>query len=432
MDKRDVVITGMGLVTALGTGIEENWQAIKADKTGVCRHHLDGRPMSMQHYGKVKDIALPFEIPHKLTSQMKFLNRGSTLGFAAALDALKNSGMDFPDMNAIPPGRRALYIATGDFTKIGCDFMYPATKDATGGHYKTIDYKKLNASTLNKVNPFFLLESIANNLFSALSAFMDFKGPNTTLASLSPCGGQALELAARTIHRGRADVAVAVGSGSWITEIPMYELDGLGLLSRCVNGVSSFRPFDKRRDGFIPSEGAAAIVLEERQGAQRRGATIYGTILGFGNAIEHADGPAVSVPERVTELCIKEALNNADVGVSDLAFISPHGSGTKKGDRSELNSIAAVAADSTVALSALKPYTGHMAAASDIAEIIISALAVRDSIVPATLNFNEMEPGYQRLLRLSNAHQPSSGNTFLSISYGIGGQSSAVAVQCKT
>lgn len=428
MDKREVVITGMGLVTALGTGVREHWENIKALKSGIERHPQDGCPVDMQYFGKVTDVVLPFEIPNKITSQMKFLNRGSALGFAAALDALKHSGIGFPDMNGIPAGRRSLYIATGDFTKIGYDFFYAATKEATNGQWKDIDYAKLNTLTLNKVNPLFLLESISNNLFSALSAFMDCKGPNTTLSSLSPCGGQALELAARSIRHGKADMAVSVGCGNWITEIPMYELQGLGLLSGCANGANSFRPFDKRRDGFIPGEGGAAIVLEEKEGALKRGAAIYGTIMGFGNAIEHAEGPAVSVPERVTALCINEVLNNSGISISDLAFISPHGSGTKKGDRSELNSIAAVVADNTTALCALKPYTGHMGAASDIAEIIISLLGVRDSIVPATLNFNETEKEYASI-KLSGAPLPCRGDKFLSISYGIGGQSSAVVIR---
>ncbi|MBF0487652.1 MAG: hypothetical protein HQK98_05765 [Nitrospirae bacterium] len=428
MDKREVVITGMGLVTSLGSGAVENWEGVKALKTGVTRHPQEGCPVAMQYFGNVKEVVYPYEIPNKLTSQMKFLNRGSTLGFAAALGAVKDSGIGFPDMNEITPGRRALFIATGDFSKLGYDFFYPATSGATNGRWKDIDHAKLNTLTLNKVNPFFLLESIANNLFSALSAFLDFKGPNTTLASLSPCGGQSLELAARSIRQDRADIAVAVGCGSWINEIPMYELEGLGLLSACQSGAASYKPFDKRRDGFIPGEGGAAIQLEERQSALRRGATIYGTIMGFGNAIEHAEGPGVSVPERVTELCITEALNNSGVHISDLAFISPHGSGTKKGDRSELNSLYSVAADNEIALCALKPYTGHMAAASDIAEIIISVLGVRESIVPATLNFNETEKEYSHL-KLSNTQQPCRGEKFLSISYGIGGQSSAVVIK---
>ncbi len=428
MEKREVVITGMGLLTSLGMGAAQNWEDIRALKSGIRHYPQEDYPKYMQYMGKVEDFTYPYEIPGKLSSQMKFLNRGSTLGFAAALDAIRHSGIGFPDINGIPPGRRALYIATGDFTKIGYDFFYPATREATDGRWKDIDYAKLNALTLNKVNPFFLLESIANNLFSALSACMDFKGPNTTLASMSPCGGQALELAARSIRYGRADVAASVGCGNWLNEIPMYELEGLGLLSACRNGIYSYKPFDKKRDGFIPGEGGAAIVLEERTSAEKRGATIYGTILGFGNAIEHAEGPAVSVPERVTALCIKEALANSGVKAEDLAFISPHGSGTKKGDRSELNSIAAVAGDNPAALCALKPYTGHMAAASDIAEIIISTLATRDSIIPATLNFKETESEFTHL-RLSNTHQPCAADKFLSISYGIGGQSSAVVVR---
>ena len=111
---------------------------------------------------------------------MKFLNRGSLLGFASAREAVSQCGMQ---ISMIPPERRALYIGSGDFTKVGYDFMFQATKDGSGGKWEEMDYEKLNRSTLDTVNPFFLLESIYNNLFSFLSAYFEFMGPNTSLAS---------------------------------------------------------------------------------------------------------------------------------------------------------------------------------------------------------------------------------------------------------
>ena len=149
---------------------------------------------------------------------------------------------------------------------------------------------------MDKVNPFFLLESISNNLFSFLSAALEFMGPNTSLASFSPSGAEALELACRRISAGQADVALAVGCCCWITEIPMYEMEGLGILSRCKHGPASFKPLDRARDGFIPAEGGAAVLVEDGERAIGPRRRILAEIKGNGNCIEPPAGKGLSVP----------------------------------------------------------------------------------------------------------------------------------------
>lgn len=427
MEERDVVITGMGLVTPLGKGCEENWAMVNAGKTGICHCPAEGLPPSMQYFARVKDAALPQDLPPKLTGQMKFLNRGAQLGFLASYEAVKKAA--FP-LEQTPPGRRALFMASGDFTKVGYDYMYPAVKDAVkhGG----MDFGRLNTSALDKVNPFFLLESLQNNLFSFLSAYLEFMGPNTSLASLSPCGGQTIELACRTIRQDKADIAVAVGYGSWINEIALYELDTLGLLSSCREGERSFRPFDRRRDGFIPGEGGAALFLEAYGPASRRGANILGVIKGVANYNEFVPGKGISVPEKVTKRGMELALGEAGYSVDTLGLIIPHGSGTWRGDRSELASFADVFGTQKAVppICAIKPYTGHLGAASDIGEIIIAMQAVREGIVPAALNFEEAEKKYSSL-NISSSKQPCSSSRMMSVSYGMGGQSSIVVIQVE-
>jgi 3-oxoacyl-[acyl-carrier-protein] synthase II len=436
MDEREVIITGAGLVTPLGSDIRENWENLKALKTGIAFYpNEDGSSQSgevhnfLNYMGKAAQFKAPEDTSPKLLSQMKFLNRGSLLGFGSACEAVELSGIDISE---IPPDRRALYIASGDFTKVGYDFMYPAVKDGTNGRWQEMDFEKMNKSTLDKVNPFFLLESIYNNLFSFLSAFFEFMGPNTSLASLSPCGGQSIELAYRSIRQGKADIALAVGCGNWITEIPMYELEGLGILSKCKNGAGSFRPFDRNRDGFIPGEGGAAVFLESYETAKERNAEIMGRITGFGNCIEFSPDRALSIPSKVSVCSMTHALEEAECDIEDLAFITPHGSGTRKGDRSELNSILDLFGDKVagVPLCGMKPYTGHMGAASDIAEIIFGIKSVAERIVPATLNFSEAEKEFSDLM-LSASRQRCDKSRFLSISYGIGGQSSSVVVDIE-
>jgi 3-oxoacyl-[acyl-carrier-protein] synthase II len=283
---------------------------------------------------------------------------------------------------------------------------------------------------MDKVNPFFLLESISNNLFSFLSAVFEFMGPNTSLASLSPCGAHALELACRKIRTGEAEVALAVGCGCWITEVPMYEMDGLGILSRCRRGPASFRPLDRGRDGFIPAEGGAAILVENMERAKARGARILAEIKGLGNGIEIPNGKGLSVPEQISTKSIKAALEEGGVDAGDSAFICPHGSGTRKGDRSELNSIAEIlgAQKNRVPVCALKAYSGHMGAASDICEVILGIAAINEGIVPGTLNFSKTDADFDGM-GISGSTREAVGRNFLSVSYGIIGQCSSVLVE---
>lgn len=427
MSGRDVVITGLGLTAPLGKTVEENWNNVKAMKTGIVHEPKEGLPNYFQYMGRVSEYAIPQDIPPKQTGQMKFLNRGAMLGFCAASEAISDSRERIQNTD---PGRSALYVASGDHTKISCDALYPAIKDGTNKKWDVIDYAKLNESALNKVNPFFLLESLNNNLFSFLSAYIEFMGPSTSLASLSPYGGNALELAYRSIKQNKADVALAVAYGSWINEIALYELDGLGIISRCKHGTQSFRPFDAHRDGFITGEGGVAILLESAEHARQRGTNIIGRIKGVANNIEISQEHKFSVPEKVSKRSVLSALDDASSAIKDLAFIIPHGSGTPKGDRSEMNSLTDVFNEqqADVPLCCLKPYTGHMGAASDLAEVIFGIKAVQEKTVPATLNFHAAEKKFPDL-KISASPQPCDKNQFLSTSYGVGGQSSTVIVE---
>jgi 3-oxoacyl-[acyl-carrier-protein] synthase II len=424
MSGRKAVITGIGLTTPLGIGLEENWKGLSGGKSGI-RHYPKGDlPRCFQYFGKVEPFEVTAAPSPSLGPQMKFLNRGALLGYSSSCEALRQAGAD---LSTLPPSRRALYVASGDLTKIGCEFLYPALKEGTEGKGLQPDFEKLNQATLSQVNPFFLLESIANNLFSFLSAFGQFMGPNTSLSSLSPSGSHALELAFRCIVEGKAEIALAVGYGSWISEIPLYELQGLSLLSRCEIGAQSFRPFDSLRDGFIPGEGGAAVLVEAEDVARSRGARVRATIRGCGNAIALSPGGGLAVPERVCSRSLRLALDEAGCSVSDLAFLGAHGSATQKGDRSELISILELLEkeQAETPICGMKPYTGHMGAASDLAEVALGICAVRNQMVPATLNFTSIDDEFSKIPVLTR-HGAGDKKLFLSASYGIGGQSSCL------
>lgn len=425
--KRGVVITGIGAVTPLGSNIKECWENILNKKTGIRETPSNNTPRPFRYRGIVESFHIPQDIPRKISSQMKFLNRASYLGFSAALEAVETSGIDLQEVEI---GRRSLYIGSGDFTMVGYEFMHDAIDDALDKSTGSIDQARLNRASLTKVNPFFLLESLANNAFSFLSSYFQLMGPGTSLASLSPSGSVALELAVRSIRQDYSDMALVVGSGNWITDIPMYELEGLGVLSRCKNGVSSYRPLDRERDGFIPGEGAGAIVLEAEERAKNRGAHIFGRILGTGNSIEFQPGGGFSVSPTVTKRAMEEAISEANITPDDISFISTHGSGTRKGDEAELGSISDLLGKETsvIPVSAFKGYTGHLGAASDIAEVIFSLLSLKDNLAPATLNFHRADQEFAHM-SISGEHRSIEAKRFLSVSYGIGGEASAVVVE---
>jgi 3-oxoacyl-[acyl-carrier-protein] synthase II len=225
-------------------------------------------------------------------------------------------------------------------------------------------------------------------------------------------------------------VALAVGSGSWLNDITLYELAHLGLLSKARRGPESFRPFDRRRDGFLPGEGAAALVLEPLEQARARGAAVLGLVCGVGASTDAA--PGLALPDRVAARSMAEALADAGWAAADLGFVCPHGSGTAKGDRAELRAVAEVLGGrrADVPVCALKPCTGHMGAASDLAEVILGVRAAAAGIVPATLHFGAADPEFGDL-RISARPQACVRPRLLSVSYGLGGQSSAVAVEAR-
>lgn len=410
----------MGLLTPLGRGSEQSWNAL-ADGSGSLTHDLESDcPEWMRWAGRVGEIALPENLHRSILSQTRFLNRGGRLGLTAAHDALTQAG----SAEHTSSEGRALFLATGDLTAVGCKSLHPATSLATSGN--GMDHKRLNRETVARVSPFFLLEGLANNPYSVLAAAFEFEGPGTTLASQSPAGAQALDLAFRSVAGGRSDLALVVACGSWLSKVPRFEMAGLGLLSRCRDGGRSYRPFDRHRDGFIVGEGAAALVLETEDSARARGATIHATIGSTSSSLEPA--PGLGVAERVTARCMDLALDEAGLTTHDLGFVCPHGSGTRKGDGSEGASLAEILnGNPELPICALKPYTGHMGAASDIAEVILGILAASKGIVPATPNFDIGDPDVEGL-SISAAPQLCTQPRFLSISYGLGGQSVSVVV----
>ncbi len=432
MEGREVWITGVGLLTSLGASVSENWKALCAGRSGVACHR-DGEcaslPNHLSYHGRVAGYEDPPEVPSGLASQRKFLNRSSILGLHAAREAASCAGLD---MGEIAPERKALYVGSGDFTKMGYEDFYAPLKETAGEAWNFPKTEDLNQAVLHGVSPFFLLEGLSNNLFSYLSAIYKSMGPNGSFSSLSSCGAQALENCERVVRSGEADVGLVVGCGSWAHPMMLLELDGLGVLSQAKEGAASFRPFDRRRDGFFPGEGGAALVMEAAERARARGAQPLGRVVGTANCQEFSRERHIPVPKGAVGFSVESAMAEAGLGPDALAFVLLHGSGTPRGDAGELSALLEYRdkAETLCPLAGWKPYTGHMGSASDLGEIILGLSALREGRLPPTPGLERKDDAFAALC-IPDEECSVVGSAFLSLSHGIGGQSSATVVVAR-
>jgi len=426
MSERIVAITGMGVISSLASSLEGHWQRLLQGATGIRELGGEELPRALRYAGRVDDDALPPDTPPEVLKQGRLISPSSRLGLRAVDEALRGSGLD---LSQIEPSRRALYIGASDYSKASYRDFYAAFREAGVVAGRAVDTERVNKATLHTVDPFFLLEGLTNNLVAFVSRRYQLQGPNTTLASHSPCGAQALELAARSLLQEQAAVAIVVGTCVWSPLISLFDLDALGLLSRCREGSMSFRPFDGRRDGFIAGDGAAALVLEPLERARARSARVLGCIRGLASFTDGGASGSLGVSVETARRALTAAVDEAGIRPKELAFISPHGSGTRKGDRVELSALADLLSGdhASVPISGLKPYTGHMGAASDLAEVALSLTALEHGMAPATLNFRTPEAGFEEV-DVVTAPRRVGARYALSMSQGLGGQSLAVVL----
>ena len=218
----------------------------------------------------------------------------------------------------------------------------------------------------------------------------------------------------------------------WSQFVSLFDLDALSLLSQCREGSRSFKPFDGERDGFIVGDGAAALVLEPLGYARARGARVLGCIQSIASFTDASNTGGLGISAETAGRTLAAALDEAAVRPSDLAFILPHGSGTREGDRVELQAITEILGSdrAAVPISGMKPYTGYMGAASDIAEIALALTALRNGLAPGTLNFRTPDTEFEKV-DVVTTHRRTDARHVLSMSQGLGGQSMAIVVSAQ-
>jgi 3-oxoacyl-[acyl-carrier-protein] synthase II len=372
LSKRRVVITGLGIISPVGTGVSTTWQNIVAGKSGITRiTHFDPSALACQVAGEVQGFDVTQYLPAKDARRM---DRFIHFGLVAGMEAFKDSGLEVTEQNA---ERIGVNIGSG----IG---GLPMIEDTHN------DYL---AGGPRKISPFFIPGTIINMISGNLSIMYGLKGPNLAMVSACTTGTHCVGESARIIEYGDADVMVCGGSEATISPLAVGGFSAARALStRNDDPATASRPWDKGRDGFVMGEGAGVLVLEEYEHAKARGAKIYAELAGYGMSGDayHMTSPSTDGPKR----SMLNALRNAGLNPEDVDYVNAHGTSTPLGDKNETDAIKLAFGDSAkkLVVSSTKSMTGHLLGGAGGVESVFCALAVHHQIAPPTINVFEQDP----------------------------------------
>lgn len=374
LNKRRVVITGIGIVSPVGIGVKENWENIIAARSGIGRVTLfDPTGYSSQIVGEVKN----FDPTHYVSGkEARHMDRFIQLGMAAGIDAVRDSGIEVTEENA---ERIGVCIGSGI------------------GGVQTIEETALIVRDKGprRVSPFYVPSTVINMISGNLSIMFGLKGPNLAMATSCSTATHAIGIASRLIEWGDADVMVAGGSEAAITPSSMAGFANARAMStRNDSPETASRPWDAERDGFVLGEGAGVVILEDIDHARKRGARIYAELIGFGMSGDayHMTSP----PEdgNGATRCMRNALRNASLNPDDVQYINAHGTSTQLGDLAETISFKTTFGEYVrqIAISSTKSMTGHLLGAAGGVEAIYTTLAIYYQIAPPTANLTTPDP----------------------------------------
>ncbi|MDD5433823.1 MAG: beta-ketoacyl-ACP synthase II [Nitrospira sp.] len=400
--KRRVVITGLGLVTPLGTGVEKSWTAICEGTSGVGMiTAFDAAQMPSQIAAEVKDFDPVLFIEKK---EIKKMDRFIQFGVAAAKMAVEDSGIQITDSIA---ERSGVYVGSG----IG------GLSAIESNHIKFLE------GGVKKLTPFFIPMVIINLVSGHIAIMFGAKGPNSSVATACATGTHAIGDAFKIIQRGDADVMIAGGTEATISPLGIGGFCAMRTLSiRNNEPEKASRPFDSMRDGFVMGEGAGIVVMEELSYAEKRGAKIYGEVIGYGMT---GDAYHMTTPAPKGEgaaRCMKMALNDAGLNGEEVSYINAHGTSTKFNDENETAAIKSVFGSKAynIPVSSTKSMTGHLLGAAGGVEAVLSLLTIEKSIIPPTINYEFPDPECD-LDYVPNKARPSRVDIAMSNSFGFGG-----------
>lgn len=423
---RRVVVTGMSAITPVGNGLEATWEALCNGKSGIdyitC---FDASTFPTCIAGEVKNFDLNKFCPECDGSIDKYMGKHSRFALAATKQALDDSGLD---LNAINRERAGIYLGAGEgeFDFDGFVKLVEASWDGS-----TMDFHNMFQAGLTELNAFRELEHDSAMPGSHIASIFGLYGINCNCLTACAASSQAIGEAFSIIQRGTADIMVSGGSHSMIHPLGVMGFNLLTALStQNDEPQKASKPFDIKRDGFVLGEGTGILILEELEHAKKRGARIYGEIIGYGTSSD-AFRITDSHPEgRGAKVAINLALKNAGISPSEVGYISAHGTSTSVNDTVETIAIKQVFGEQAynIPISSIKSMTGHLIAAAGAVELTTCFLAFRDNIIPPTINYNDPDPQCD-LDYVPNTAREIHIDTAMSNSFGFGGQNVSLAVR---
>lgn len=402
MVKRRVVVTGLGMLSPLGLTVNESWEGLQAGRSGAAPiEAFDTTNFSTRFSASVKGFNPEAFMPAKDARRMDSFIQ---LGMAAGVQAFQDSGIVVTEENA---------------ARIGC------LVGAGIGGLGTIEqnHDALRDVGPRKVSPFFVPGSIINMVSGNLSIQYGLRGPNLSIVTACTSGAHSIGHAARIIMYGDADAMVAGGAEDATTPLGLAGFSAARALStRNDDPAKASRPWDRDRDGFVLGNGAGVLVLEEYEHAKKRGAKIYGELIGFGmsgDAYHMTSPPENGAGAALSMAC---ALKDADITPAQIDYINAHGTSTKAGDLAETTAVKHVFGDHAkkVMVSSTKSMTGHLLGAAGAVEAIISLLCLRDQVVPPTINLDNPDEGCD-LDYVPHTARQAKLDIVMSNSFGFGG-----------
>ncbi len=375
VSKRRVVVTGLGLVSPVGNTVDSSWKALVSGKSGIAPiTKFDASEFSTQFSGSVKDFNIETYLSKKDARKMDLFIQ---YGMAAGIQAVEDAGIE---MDKLDPARVGTAIGAGM------------------GGMPLIEkgHAALMKGGPRKISPFFVPSTIINMISGHLSIKYGMTGPNFAVTTACTTGVHNIGFAARTIAYGDADIMVAGGAEDVTCPLAVGGFGSAKALStRNDDPQAASRPWDKDRDGFVIGDGAGVMVMEEYEHAKARGATIYGELVGFGMSGDafHMTSPPADGAGAAAAMA--NALNDAKLAKEQVGYINAHGTSTPTGDRAEAAAVKSTFGDHAYDLlvSSTKSMTGHLLGAAGSVEAIITLLALRDQVVPPTLNLDNPDEG---------------------------------------
>ena len=408
--QRRVVITGIGILSPVGLTLDENWENITNGRSGIGHiTQFDTTDFSCKIAGEVEGFNPDNYMAAK---DAKRMDRFIQLGYAASMDAFKDSGLEVTEQNA---ERIGIYVGSG----IG---GITTIEDTT---------TLLNERGPRRVSPFFVPGAIINMISGNVSIELGIKGPNLSMVTACTTGTHAIGDAGRMIEYGDAEVMIAGGAEAAISRTSIAGVSNARALSnREVDPTQASCPWDEARDGFVMGEGAGVVVLEELEHAKARGARIYAELTGFGMSGDAYHMTSPSATGEGAALCMRNALRNAKANQEDVQYLNAHGTSTPLGDAAETAAIKLGFGDhaKSLAISSTKSMVGHLLGAAGGVEAVYTAMALHTQVAPPTINLHNPSPECD-LDFVPNTAREMKIDLALSNSFGFGGTNGTLAMK---